>query len=111
VRQPRVPGLVNREFFTYSALLAPSRTATVAADYTVPFAADVTSDNTMTYSLDVDPQDLVTPETLRVSVAFPQGWSAVSLPTGWRATAKGATWHGPVPTKLHVEIPLESARP
>ena len=87
-------------------------TARVAADYTVPFAADVTSDSTMTYSLDVDPQDLVTPETLKVSVAFPKGWSAVSLPTGWRATAKGATWHGPVPTKLHFEIPLEkSARP
>ncbi len=109
VRRPKVPGVLNRKFFTYSVLLAPGRTATVAADYTVPFAADVTSDNTMTYSLDVDPQDLVTPETLKVSVAFPTGWSAVSLPTGWRATAKGATWHGPVATKLHLEIPLKKA--
>ena len=73
----------------------------------MPFAAEVTSDSTMTYQLDVDPQDLVDPETLDVSVTFPKGWSATSLPDGWQATANGARWKGPVHDKLHVEIPLE----
>ena len=61
----------------------------------------------MTYELDVDPQDLVNPESLEVSVTFPKGWSATSLPDGWQRTARGAHWKGPVPVKLHFEIPLE----
>ncbi len=104
---PRVHGVLNRKYFAYPTLLPQGQTANVGADYTVPFAADVTSKSTMTYELDVDPQDLVDPEGLEVSVTFPQGWSATSLPDGWKATAHGAHWKGPVPVKLHVEIPLE----
>ena len=81
----------------------------LTSDYTLPYAAEVTSDSTMTYQLDVDPQDLVDPESLDVSVSFPKGWSATSLPDGWKATAKGARWTGPVTTKLHFEIPLEKS--
>ena len=104
---PRVRGVLNRKFFAYPTLLPQGQTANVGADYTVPFAADVTSRTTMTYRLDVDPQDLVDPEGLHVSVNCPKGWSATSLPEGWTATAHGAHWKGPVPVKLPFEIPLE----
>ena len=86
-------------------MLPQNQTATVGADYTVPFAADVTSKSTMTYQLDVDPQDLVNPEGLEVSVTFPKGWSATSLPAGWHPTAHGARWKGSVPDKLHFDTP------
>ena len=38
------------------------------------------SDTAMTYDLDVDPQDLVYPEALKVTVTFPNGWTSTSLP-------------------------------
>ncbi len=104
---PKVPHVVNRKYFTYPTLLPQGATATVTAGYRVPFAADVTSKTAMTYTLDVDPQDLVDPEVLDLTVNFPKGWSATSLPDGWQATAHGAHWKGQVATKLHVEIPLE----
>ena len=105
--RPKVQSVQNRRYFTYKALLPRDQSANVRADYTVPFAAEVTSKSTMTYQLDVDPQDLVNPESLDVSVTFPKGWSATSLPAGWQPTARGAHWKGPVPVKLHFEIPLE----
>jgi hypothetical protein len=109
VRRPKVPGVLNRKYFNYPASVPRTTTASVTAHYKVPSAAEVTSDSTMTYELDVDPQDLVNPETLAVSVTFPKGWSATSLPSGWRATADGASWTGVVATKLHAEIPLEKS--
>ncbi len=105
--RPKVQSVLNRRYFTYKSMLAPGQTASVAADYSVPYAADVTSTSTMTYQLDVDPQDLVDPELLDVSVTFPKGWSATSLPAGWQPTAHGAHWKGSVPNRLHFEIPLE----
>ena len=107
VHRTKVAGVLNRKYFQYTALLPQNASVNLTADYTVPFAAERTSATTMTYTLDVDPQDLVDPETLDVSVTFPEGWSATSLPEGWKQTAKGARWNGPVTTSLHVEIPLE----
>ena len=109
MHRTRVHHVVNRKYFVYSTLLARNATAKLQAHYTVPAAAEVTSDHTMTYRLDVDPQDLVDPEVLAVSVTFPPGWSANSLPEGWTATADGARWRGPVATGLRFEIPLQKS--
>ena len=76
VHRPKVPTVLNRKYFQYETTLPQGATAKLGADYTVPFAADVTSKTTMTYRLDVDPQDLVNPATLDVSVRFPAGWSS-----------------------------------
>ena len=103
--RPRVHGLQNRRYFAYKTLLPRDQSANVGADYTVPFAAEVTSKSTMTYELDVDPQDLVNPESLEVSVTFPKGWSATSLPAGWQPTAHGAHWKGPVPVEAALRDP------
>ena len=108
VHRPKVPTVLNRKYFQYETTLPQNTTAKLGADYTVPFAAEMTSRSTMTYRLDVDPQDLVDPETLDVSVTFPKGWSATSLPDGWHATTHGARWQGAVPTTLHLEIPLHT---
>jgi hypothetical protein len=107
MHRTNVSRVLNRRYFAYPTMLAQGTTAKLQSDYTVPFAAEVTSDRTMTYRLDVDPQDLVDPEHLDVSVSFPKGWSPTSLPEGWQATRNGARWKGPVTTSMHVEIPLE----
>ena len=91
----------------HRVLLNSGESTRLDADYTVPSAAVENSDGTLTYMLDVDPQDLVYPEALEVSVTFPAGWTSTSLPHGWQPTANGARWKGHVPTKMHVEIPLE----
>lgn len=103
---PKVLHVKNRKYFLHKALLDSGQSSTVSASYVVPHAALVNPDGTMTYRLDVDPQDLVVPEVLHVTVRFPAGWSATSLPPGWKATSGGATFDGPVTTALSFEIPL-----
>ena len=107
VRHPNTAGVLNRKFFAHHVLLNAGESTRLDADYTVPSASVKNPDGTMTYTLDVDPQDLVHPESLEVSVTFPKGWSSSSLPNGWQATAGGARWKGQVETTMHVEIPLE----
>ena len=107
VHHPAAPHVLNRRYFQHPFLLDSGESGRLDADYTVPRAAVQDSDRTMTYVLDVDPQDLVYPEALQVSVTFPTGWTSTSLPDGWQATSTGARWKGHVPTKIHVEIPLE----
>jgi hypothetical protein len=103
---PKVLRVKNRKYFLHKTLLNSGESSTVTASYVVPNAAVLNTDGTMTYRLDVDPQDLVIPETLHVAVRFPAGWSATSLPPGWKATSDGAVFDGPVTTALSFEIPL-----
>jgi hypothetical protein len=107
IRHPNTPHVLNRRYFQHPFLLGSGESGRLDADYTVPKAAVQDSDTAMTYVLDVDPQDLVYPEALKVTVTFPNGWTSTSLPHGWQATSTGARWAGHVPTKMHVEIPLE----
>jgi hypothetical protein len=107
IRHPNTPHVLNRRYFQHPFLLDSGESGRLDADYTVPKAAVQDSDTAMTYVLDVDPQDLVYPEALKVTVTFPNGWTSTSLPHGWQATSTGARWAGHVPTKMHVEIPLE----
>jgi hypothetical protein len=108
VRRPKVAGVLNRKFFTYHALLNSGASASLEADYTVPSAAVKNADGTMTYSLDVDPQDTVVPETLQVAVTWPPGWTPTSvLPPGWHAAGEdGARYQGSVARALSFQIPL-----
>jgi len=107
VRHPHSPGVVNRKFFAKHIVLNSGQSTRLDASYVVPSASVRNSDGSLTYSLDVDPQDLVIPETLTVSVVFPDGWSSPALPTGWHATADGARWTGSVAKALHFQLPLE----
>jgi hypothetical protein len=107
IRHPNAPHVLNRRYLQHPYLLDSGESGRLDADYTVPSAAVKNADGTLTYVLDVDPQDLVYPEALTVSVTFPTGWTSTSLPHGWRATSTGAHWAGHVPTTMHVEIPLE----
>jgi hypothetical protein len=108
VRFPRVSGVHNRRYFADSMMLDSGQNTTIDVSYKVPDAAEVTSSTAMTYMLDVDPQDLVVPETLQVSLTWPAGWVLPSaLPAGWEATSTtSATYVGSVATKLAFQIPL-----
>ncbi len=58
----------------------------------MPSAADV-EDGALTYQLDVDPQGMVTPERVDVTVHFPKGYAVRDLPAGWtRADRSTAKW-------------------
>jgi hypothetical protein len=108
VRLPRVPGVYDRRFFATPMMLDYGQSSTVNVRYKVPNAAQLTSATAMTYQLDVDPQDLVVPETLKVSLTWPSGWTPTSaLPAGWLAAGtNGASYQTSVGTKLAFEIPL-----
>jgi hypothetical protein len=108
VRRPKVAGVLNRKFFAYQSLLDSGDSTSLGADYTVPSAAVKNADGTMTYYLDVDPQDTVVPEKLSVVVTWPTGWTpSGALPPGWEATGEtGARFDTSVTKKLSFEIPL-----
>jgi hypothetical protein len=104
---PRVPWVHDRKFLEPSFSLNSGESWTTEVSYLVGEAADVGTDGTMVYRLDVDPQPLVTPETFDVTVVWPQGWHPTEdLPEGWTATRNGARRQGPLPKALSVAIPL-----
>lgn len=108
VRIPRVAGVHNRRYFARSMMLDSGQSSTVEVTYRVPNAAQLSSASAMTYKLDVDPQDLVVPETLKVSLSWPSGWAPTSaLPAGWQSTGSHtAGYQASVATKLAFEIPF-----
>ena len=104
---PKVAGVRNRKYVEGTMSLNRGATGTLEVDYRTAQAADVVSPGSMVYELSVDPQDLVVPETLHVSVTWPTGFRpAGALPHGWKASATGATYAGSVPVGLAWEIPL-----
>lgn len=108
IHVPHVAGVHNRKFFVRSMMLDSGQSSTVAATYTVPHAADLTSSGAMTYQLAVDTQDLVVPQTLHVTVTWPQGWSpSAALPAEWQASGgTGARFQTSVGKGLSFAIPL-----
>ena len=88
-------------------MLDAGQTQTMDVSYRAKTAADVLGPTRMTYSLDVDPQDLVVPETVEVHVIWPPGFHPSGpLPAGWKATATGATYTGTVANRGSWQIPL-----
>ena len=82
--RPIVRSVLGRPYFYRTELLEPNSKAVLDVTYTVPHAATVDGD-TMTYHLDVDPQSLVGPEAVTVTVHLPDGYGVGTLPTdGWQ---------------------------
>ena len=69
--------------------LPPGETREAVLEYDVPAAAVAPGDGTLTYRLDATPQGLVTPETLSVTVQWPEGYDVSELPEGWTRTGPG----------------------
>ncbi|MGI8901124.1 MAG: DUF4012 domain-containing protein [Nocardioides sp.] len=81
----------DRPYFYRTITFAPGQSATMEIVYDVPRAADV-DDGGLIYRLDVDPQGMVTPEQVDVTVHFPKGYAVRDLSAGWtrpdRSTAR-----------------------
>ncbi len=106
VHLPDVVGVRNRKYVEGTMLLDSGQTSTMDVSYKAAEAAQV-SGSAMTYYLDVDPQDLVSPETLHVTVIWPKGYHlAGTLPTGWKATSRGASYTSTVSQVQSWAIPL-----
>jgi Protein of unknown function (DUF4012) len=104
---PRVAGVHNRKYVVPEYSLDAGQSWTLDASYVVPSAAVVEGDGKLTYRLDIDPQPLVTPETVDVRVKWPAGWHPTApLPEGWKAVPGGAVRRGPLDDVVSVEIPL-----
>lgn len=72
----------DHQFLTRTMLLEPQQQTQVETSYQVPGAASA-DDGQLTYRLAVDPQGLVTPEQLTLTVTLPDGYTATSVPEGW----------------------------
>ena len=107
VHFPNVTTVKNRKFVQQPFMLNAGQSGTLGATYQIAHAAEVLGSGTMTYRLDIDPQDTVQPQTFHINVIWPDGYSpSTALPTGWKATSKGARFDGPVTTIEAWEIPL-----
>ena len=82
-----VAGVLNRKYVEGTLSLQRGQTGTMDVDYKVARAAQVVSSDVMVYRLSVDPQDLVVPETLHVTVTWPPGFRPSDpLPSSRRAS-------------------------
>jgi hypothetical protein len=107
VHVPRVRTVTNRSYVQRSFLLDAGQSATLDARFHVDRAADVLDSRSMTYRLDVDPQDTVQPQVFHIRVVWPAGFSPTgALPDGWKATRDGASFDGPITTTQAWAIPI-----
>ncbi|MEO5854205.1 MAG: DUF4012 domain-containing protein [Nocardioides sp.] len=100
---PFVDTSAGRPFLYQNFVFAPRTTRTMTVTYDVPRAAEVRGDGGLVYRLDADPQGMVTPESLAVSVRFPRGYVVRDRPTGWVRT-------GPSSANWEQEVLAESPR-
>jgi hypothetical protein len=107
IHLPHVAGVHNRRYFQSTMMLNSGESSTLDLSYTVPRAAEADANGVLTYGLDVDPQDTVVPETLKVTATWPSGYHPTSLPTGWKDLGNGsAVLDTAVATELSYDIPL-----
>jgi hypothetical protein len=105
--RPKVATVLNRKYVQAPLLLDSGQSGTLDVAYRTPHAAEAIDSNRMVYRLDVDPQDTVVPETLHLTVIWPDGFRPTrTLPAGWRATRHGATFDGPITEMQAWRIPL-----
>jgi Protein of unknown function (DUF4012) len=81
-----VKGVLDRPVLRRSLLLGPHRSRKLTVSYSVPHAASVQSDGDLTYRIDMDPQDLVQPQSNTVALRIPSGYHFGKLPAGWVLT-------------------------
>jgi hypothetical protein len=80
--KPIVRTVLDRPYFYRKVLLEPQSQAVLEVSYHVPDAATVDGDD-LTYRLDIDPQSLVQPEEVHVTLHLPDGYRLASTPVGW----------------------------
>jgi hypothetical protein len=79
-----IPGVLDRPVLRHAWLLPPQGAAQLTAQYAVPHAAVVDrSTGNLTYRIDLDPQDLVSPQANAVTLTIPEGYRFGALPSGW----------------------------
>jgi hypothetical protein len=83
--KPIVRSVLDRPYFYRKVLIEPGGQAVVTVKYRVPNAATVDGD-TLTYHLDLDPQSLVQPESVDVTLHLPDGYGVAVPPAGWTQT-------------------------
>lgn len=107
VHVPRVATVRNRNYVQGQMMLNYQQTNTMDVTYHAKQVAQVLDSSHMVYSLTADPQGLVTPEVLHVTVTWPEGYHPTdALPDGWKATATGATYTGTLTEVDTWQIPL-----
>ena len=79
----------GRPFKRLRLTIPPRKTREAVLDYTVPAAATVGADGALTYRLDLTPQGMVIPQSVKVAVTWPDGYSIRDLPEGWTTPGTG----------------------
>lgn len=79
-----------RRFYSHSfaseqTVIPPGGSASVESTYTVPQAAEVDDAGDLTYWLTVDPQGMVFPTSVEVTVHVPDGYHVTEMPEDWSA--------------------------
>lgn len=91
---PHIGDFYGRPFLRRTVAFTPQATHQFAVAYDVPHAAVVTGDD-LSYRLDVDPQGLVRPSAINVTVHLPEGYEVADLPEGWvEIDAATIAWGG-----------------
>jgi type II secretory pathway component PulM len=107
VHVPKVATVRDRKYVQGQMMLNYQQTNTMDVTYRADQGAQVLDSSHMVYSLTADPQGLVTPEVLHVTVIWPEGYHPTGpLPEGWRTTATGATYTGTLAEVSSWQIPL-----
>ena len=81
--KPVVRSVLDRPYFYRKVLIEPGGRAVLEVQYHVPDAATVDGD-ALTYGLDIDPQSIVNPEVVNVTLHLPDGYGLSSTPVGWQ---------------------------
>lgn len=80
--EPTIGDFYGRPYLRRTVSFKPQATHEFAVAFDVPTAAEQYGDG-LTYRLDIDPQGLVRPSAVNVTVHLPAGYVAVDLPEGW----------------------------
>ncbi len=82
--EPTIGNFYGRPFVRRTVAFDPQATHEFTVAYDVPRAAIVSrSQKRLRYRLDVDPQGLVRPSAISVTVHLPEGYEVTHLPEGW----------------------------
>lgn len=100
-RSPALRWFDGHRYFTNQETIPSGAQAVLVASYTVPDAATVSADGSLTYQLTLDPQAMVTPQWSDVTVHWPAGFSTTMLADGWSPVEGGA----------HISIPALDSTP
>ncbi|MCD4533152.1 DUF4012 domain-containing protein [Nocardioides sp. cx-169] len=91
----------RHRYFLAETTLGRGEQAVLEATYTIPDAASVSADGSLTYQLTLDPQAMVTPQSSDVTVHWPAGFTMTTLAEGWSPVSGGA----------HISIPALDSTP